>query len=225
MTDYFCGFIINKSERTFSQRRVDYLFSVKMQEKKEKILECALDLFVEKGYVNTPVRDIIEKSGYGTGTFYKHFNNKEDLLKTLLTDFLEQIINSVNNYFKEEDDLYLRFIETKRVMLNVFIQNKKLSEIFSRAPGISDAIDECLNEFDNKFLQFTSRNIQFGIDKGNFRDLPVLPIASSTLAMIKYAVFKWVVSKDINEEEMIDMVISFHQSLVIGLVKNNCCRN
>ena len=201
------------------------MLKVKMQEKKEKILECALDLFVEKGYVNTPVRDIIDMSGYGTGTFYKYFDNKEELLKTLLTDFLEQIIDSVNNYFKEEDDLYLRFIETKRVMLNVFIQNEKLSEIFSRAPGISDSIDECLNEFDNKFLQFTSKNIQFGIDKGIFRDLPVLPIASSTLAMIKYAVFKWVVSKDMTEEEMIDMVISFHQSLAIGLVNDNCCRN
>ena len=201
------------------------MVNVKMQEKKDKILECALDLFVEKGYVNTPVRDIIDMSGYGTGTFYKYFNNKEDLLKTLLTDFLEQIIDSVNNYFKEEDNLYLRFIETKRVMLNVFIENKKLSEIFSRAPGISDAIDECLNEFDNKFLQFTSKNIQFGIDQGIFRDLPVLPMASATLAMIKYAVFKWVVSKDITEEEMIDMVISFHQSLAIGLVNDNCCRN
>jgi AcrR family transcriptional regulator len=209
----------------FSQRRDDYLVNVKMQEKKDKILECALDLFVEKGYVNTPVRDIIDMSGYGTGTFYKYFNNKEDLLKTLLTDFLEQIIDSVNNYFKEEDNLYLRFIETKRVMLNVFIENKKLSEIFSRAPGISDAIDECLNEFDNKFLQFTSKNIQFGIDQGIFRDLPVLPMASATLAMIKYAVFKWVVSKDTTEEEMIDMVISFHQSLAIGLVNDNCCRN
>jgi len=209
----------------FSQRRDDYLVNVKMQEKRDKILECALDLFVEKGYVNTPVRDIIDMSGYGTGTFYKYFNNKEDLLKTLLTDFLEQIIDSVNNYFKEEDNLYLRFIETKRVMLNVFIENNKLSEIFSRAPGISDAIDECLNEFDNKFLQFTSKNIQFGIDQGIFRDLPVLPMASATLAMIKYAVFKWVVSKDITEEEMIDMVISFHQSLAIGLVNDNCCRN
>ena len=201
------------------------MVNVKMQEKRDKILECALDLFVEKGYVNTPVRDIIDMSGYGTGTFYKYFNNKEDLLKTLLTDFLEQIIDSVNNYFKEEDNLYLRFIETKRVMLNVFIENNKLSEIFSRAPGISDAIDECLNEFDNKFLQFTSKNIQFGIDQGIFRDLPVLPMASATLAMIKYAVFKWVVSKDITEEEMIDMVISFHQSLAIGLVNDNCCRN
>lgn len=201
------------------------MLNVKMQEKKEKILECALDLFVEKGYVNTPVRDIIDMSGYGTGTFYKYFNNKEELLKTLLTDFLEQIIDSVNNYFKEEDDLYLRFIETKRVMLNVFIKNEKLSEIFSRAQGISDSIDECLNEFDNKFLHFTSKNIQFGIDKGIFRDLPVIPIVSSTLAMIKYAVFKWIVSKDITEEEMIDMVISFHQSLAIGLVKDKYSSN
>lgn len=203
-----------------------FLKNVKMLEKQQRILDCALDLFIEKGYVNTPVRDIIDRSGYGTGTFYKYFNNKEDLLKTLLEDFIEQIIDSVNKYFEAEDDLYLRFIETKRVILEVFAHNEKLSELFSRVPGISNAIDECLNEFDNKFLQFTSKNIQYGINKGIFRNLPVMPIVSSTLAIIKYAVYKWIVIKDISKEEMIDMVISFHQSLAIGLVNqdnhNNC---
>jgi AcrR family transcriptional regulator len=195
------------------------LLSAKTQEKREKILECATDLFADNGYVHTSVRDIIDCSGFGAGTFYKHFNNKEQVLKILLEEFLEEIINNVYEYFKQETDLYLRFIESKRVMLEVFARNPKMSEIYSRVAGINLSIDQCLKEFDDKFLLFTGKNIQYGIKHGIFKDLPVMPIVSSTLAIIKYAVYKWVVSKEISEEEMIDMVLSFHRSLAIGLVK------
>ena len=85
-----------------------------MQEKQDKILECALDLFAEKGYINTRVRDIIDKSGFGTGTFYKYFDSKEEVLTVLLGDFLDQIIASVTEFFKTEEDLLVRFIESKR---------------------------------------------------------------------------------------------------------------
>lgn len=192
----------------------------RIQEKRQKILECSLLLFVEKGYLNTTVREIIDNSGFGTSTFYKHFSNKEDVLKILLSDFLDQIIVRVNDYFAQEKSLYLRFVETKRIIINVFAQNNQLSEIYSRVAGISDSIDGCLKEFDDKFLAFTTKNIEFGIKKGLFRELEVSPIAHATLGIIKYAVYKWVVLKELTEEEMVEMVMSFHESLAIGLVEN-----
>lgn len=190
----------------------------KMQEKRAKILESALALFAEKGYVNTPVREIIDLSGYGTGTFYKYFMDKEDVLTILLEEFLAQIVTAVNDFFRSEKDLYIRFIESKRVMLQVFADNEKMAEIYSRVHGINENIDRCLQEFDDRFLAFTSRNIEYGIRKGLFRDLPIKPIVSATLAMINFAVNEWIVRNHITKEEMIDMVLSFHHSLAIGLV-------
>lgn len=202
-------------------RIVEPVITSKMMEKREKILESAQVLFAEKGYVNTPVREIIDLSGYGTGTFYKYFNNKEEVLKVLLQDFLDQIISAVREFFNREKDLYVRFIESKRVMLEVFARNRKMAEIYSRVHGISDSIDQCLQEFDDRFLAFTSRNIEYGIKRGLFRDLPVTPVASATLAIIRYAVNQWIVRKTISEPEMIDMVISFHHSLAVGIVKDH----
>lgn len=192
----------------------------KMEEKKRRILECSLALFTEKGYLNTPVREVIDQSGYGTSTFYRYFSNKEDVLKTLLADFLDQIIANVNAYYTTEKSLYVRFIETKRVIMDAFAENQQLSEIYSRVAGISDGIEDCLKDFDRKFLTFTCKNIRYGISQGVFRDLPVEPIAHSILGMIKYTVYKWVVLNEISKEEMIEMVISYHESLAIGLVSN-----
>ncbi|MDD3890568.1 MAG: TetR/AcrR family transcriptional regulator [Syntrophomonadaceae bacterium] len=188
-----------------------------MQEKRNIILECALDLFAEKGYVNTPVRDIIDRSGFGTGTFYKYFNNKENVLTVLLDAFLGQIIASVNEFFAKEKNLYLRFIESKRAILEVFIQNEKMAEIYSRVRGTDGNIGQCIKDFDDRFIFYLAQNNEYGIHSGTFRDVPVLPIACSTLATINYFVYKWIVMKEISAEEMISMVISFHNTLAIGL--------
>ena len=161
------------------------VLEAKMQEKRQRILECALEVFAEKGYVNTPVREIIDRSGFGTGTFYKYFASKEQVLTTLLAAFLEQIIQSVTEYYGFEDDLYTRFIETKRVIMQVFIDNATLSDLYSRVAGISSGIDACLKDFDDRFLAFATRNIEYGIEKGVLRALPPAPIAHSILAMIK----------------------------------------
>jgi len=199
---------------------VSELRAANMQEKQYRILECARDLFAEKGYINTRVRDIIDKAGYGTGTFYRYFDSKENVLTVLLSDFLDQIIAAVTEFFKTEEDLYIRFIESKRSILEVFVQNDKMAEIYSRVRGLGSNVDQCLKDFDDRLIVFMSRNNQYGIDKGVFRDLPVLPIAYSTMAIINYSVYKWIVMKDISADEMISLVLSFHRSLARGLLKS-----
>ncbi|HCF51529.1 MAG TPA: TetR/AcrR family transcriptional regulator [Syntrophomonas sp.] len=191
------------------------------QERRQRLLQCALTLFVEKGYADTPVREIIMKSGYGTGTFYNYFSDKEDILKTLLEEFAEDIISSINSYYSTEKDLYKRFIETKRITMEVFTRNEELSEIYSRAAGVSEAIDQCLQQFEDKLIAFYTRNIEYGIARGSFSSIPVKPVAHAILAVEKYLLYKWIILKAITKEEMIDMVISFHETLAKGLVKEH----
>ncbi|MCR4955853.1 MAG: TetR/AcrR family transcriptional regulator [Lachnospiraceae bacterium] len=50
---------------------------------KERIIECAWELFYEKGYDETTIVDIIEKSNVAKGSFYYHFKGKDTLLNTL----------------------------------------------------------------------------------------------------------------------------------------------
>lgn len=47
---------------------------------KEKIIDAAWELFHQKGYEETTLQDIIDKSGTSRGAFYHHFRAKEDLL-------------------------------------------------------------------------------------------------------------------------------------------------
>ena len=46
---------------------------------KRKVLRAALELFVERGYAETSVRDIGERAGYTNPVIFKYFEGKEEL--------------------------------------------------------------------------------------------------------------------------------------------------
>lgn len=188
--------------------------------KKQTIQQTALKLFVKNGYLNTPVRDIIDGSGHGTSTFYRHFKNKEDVLRSLLEGFLNEILVSIENYYESEKDLQKRFIGTKKVVIEVFVKNKGLSELYVKSAGLGKDIEKCIKEFDDAFIASSIKNISFGIKNGIFRDLQPAPIAHAILGIIKYAVYRWIVLKDMTEDQLLNTVVSFHKSMGIGLFIN-----
>ena len=56
------------------------------EETVQKILDVSLKLFIEKGFEQTTVLDIVENMGGLTrGAFYHHFKTKEDVLNALLS--------------------------------------------------------------------------------------------------------------------------------------------
>ncbi len=58
--------------------------------RRNEILDVAQQLFYTKGYEQTAVRDIISEIGIAKGTFYHHYNSKEELLDALLERMLTQ---------------------------------------------------------------------------------------------------------------------------------------
>ncbi len=62
-----------------------------MTEKKELILHSALKLFAELGYASTSTAKIAKAAGVSEGLIFRHFSNKEGLLKALLDDGKDQI--------------------------------------------------------------------------------------------------------------------------------------
>ena len=67
-----------------------------MTEKKQHILESALKLFSKEGYEATSTRSIAQEAGVSEGLIFRHFQNKEGLLKYLLERGLYQIWRSRN---------------------------------------------------------------------------------------------------------------------------------
>jgi AcrR family transcriptional regulator len=50
---------------------------------RERILDVALDLFIEKGFDKTSLREIAEQLGFTKAALYYHFESKDDILMAL----------------------------------------------------------------------------------------------------------------------------------------------
>jgi AcrR family transcriptional regulator len=62
---------------------------------RDAILEAALQLFAERGYIGTRVEDIAQEAGISRATFYKHFAERDQILEHLFGRLLAGAVEVV----------------------------------------------------------------------------------------------------------------------------------
>lgn len=73
---------------------------------KDKIFKTAQSLFVEKGYYNTSIPDIITEAGVSTGALYHHYPSKEDLAREIHKTAVEQFEQKFDSEVRSKDSTY-----------------------------------------------------------------------------------------------------------------------
>lgn len=70
-----------------------------MENRRQNIINAAKQLFSEKGYAATGLREIAEKAGVSLGNIYNYFKNKEEIFCSLFT--IEQIGASIKDTLEQ----------------------------------------------------------------------------------------------------------------------------
>ena len=65
----------------------------KGERRKQELLNIAYRMFIEKGYENTSVDDIIIEAGIAKGTYYYYFESKEATLEAVIEMMIEKAEN------------------------------------------------------------------------------------------------------------------------------------
>ena len=61
---------------------------------KQKILECAIDLFASKGYTETTIREMAAAVGLKEASLYNHFSSKNAILEYILDEYSQFTITA-----------------------------------------------------------------------------------------------------------------------------------
>ena len=135
------------------------------EDKKKKILEKAIELFGEAGYLKTTVEEITNSLSISKGSFYTYFDSKESLLLGILNYLFEQHCIILDKTAEETKDLdaestlrlYLKTsIEKTMVNKNVtaLIQQVIFNDFFK-----VDEIKRKLPSFKEVDVKFVRENI------------------------------------------------------------------
>lgn len=73
------------------------------EEKREQILNAALEVFAEKGFHKATVSEVAEKAHIGKGTLYLYFPGKEALLVSILDRLIDRLLSSLETLPEDQN--------------------------------------------------------------------------------------------------------------------------
>lgn len=185
------------------------------------ILEAAFLEFSERGYHQTAIADIAKRVGVGHGTFYRHFENKRDILQHVISDTLQKIMalltgenapQAVNN-IEEYREQCQRISER----LRHFAEDNPLTLKLLLLEATS--IDVEMTKFVQSIMQMagvlTANYLQHGVELGFFREnLDCENTGHNIVGMIMNGALRFLANPEDTEslkkygDSIIDLIIS-----------------
>lgn len=106
-------------------------YQMELKEKQKKILDVAVELFKEKGYMGSSVRDLATKLNIKAASLYAHIRSKEEILEWICfgiaQEFFDELQEVKNTNIPPREKLNL-FIEKH---LSVVLKNRDVTHIYS----------------------------------------------------------------------------------------------
>jgi AcrR family transcriptional regulator len=152
----------------------------------QELLEAALQLFVEKGFAATRSEEVAHRAGVSKGTLYLYYPSKEELFKAVVRHNLSNLIAEgqeiVDSFDGSTSDLlrmlmtiwWERFGDTPAAGIHKVI----IAEVRNFPDLAQFYADEVILPADQLF----SSAVQRGVDRGEFRALPVHEVAHALMA-------------------------------------------
>jgi TetR/AcrR family transcriptional regulator len=76
---------------------------------KEKIINSARELFIEKGYAGLKMQELADRANVNKGLLHHYYDNKETLFKTIFMDAFSELIGVLTNILSSEENIELKF--------------------------------------------------------------------------------------------------------------------
>ncbi|WP_164667354.1 TetR family transcriptional regulator [Virgibacillus doumboii] len=99
-----------------------------MDNKKESIIQSAIDVFREKGVEEATVSDIVKGAGIAQGTFYLYFSSKLAVMLSIAEEMTDKILNEIKENVPEEAHIS---IQLEQVIDIVFELTKEYRDVFA----------------------------------------------------------------------------------------------
>ena len=113
---------VKRNERCsiYERRLVVSYLDEKKKDNKLQIIQSAIKMFEKKGVEKTTIRDIMNNTDLGLGTFYSYFKDKEDLKEQIVLSKVVDLVLEAEKKCTQEDHVE-RFISFTDFIIDYYI--------------------------------------------------------------------------------------------------------
>ena len=141
---------------------------------KLRIREEAQNLFREKGYSATSMRDLAQAVGVEAATLYSHIKSKEEILQSICFDIADSFFNAFEKATLTEKDAALKLTAAIEAHLQVIWQNSDAAAVFFHEwRHLSEPYLTDFKLMRRRYEHGFRKIVQEGIDTGLFNPMDV----------------------------------------------------
>src|SRR5690554_2088761 len=139
------------------------------EEKRERIMEAAINEFATHPFHQARVTVIAEEAGIAKGSFYQYFEDKKDLFKYLMELSVEKKLSYINRDVVEGKRKYGFFQLVREVYLSGIRfakDNPRLVPIGIMLASDQELYREIYGEHEDKSTDFFQQLLEYGKEQG-----------------------------------------------------------
>lgn len=167
------------------------------ENKRERILRAAIDVFAQSGYFNAKVSEIARAAGVADGTIYLYFDGKEDLLISVFREHTRNYLQSLERDLVNVKGPEERMRTAIRHHLEALGANRSLAIVWQVELRHSLKFMALLSHQEvSDYLNILRKIVEHGQSAGVFRRAlhPQL-VAKSVFGILDEMVTSWVLSE------------------------------
>ncbi len=161
-------------------------------ETRERIVGAAAEVFAEKGYRQSAVDDIVERSRTSKGSFYHFFPSKEAIFLALLERLGSLLLARVSGEVERASGALDRVDAALAAALSTLQEHRTLARILVvEAPALGHGFDARLFALHRRFAAYIASHLDGAVREGAIPALDTELAAYAWLGAIHEVVLRW----------------------------------
>ncbi len=157
-----------------------------MENKRDRILNAALDRFKQYGFAKTTVDEIARQAQVGKGTIYFYFRNKEEILEEIMDREMTRGFAAIGQAMTEEPSIQGKLRKALAVCFEYFHNNEMISKVMAMDQGlVMSLVTEKNREFQKFSISWIRTLLEQGRNEGVFRDMDYKKVGYILDSMIR----------------------------------------
>ncbi|MHC4171866.1 MAG: TetR/AcrR family transcriptional regulator [Planctomycetota bacterium] len=135
-----------RTEKTRTQKRA--------KRTRKRLKKAALDVFSEKSVDAATVEEITEKADVGKGTLYQHFEDKEEVVITLVDEAVDHLIERIRSYENPPETLEDMLEHLLNAHYDFSVNAKEEFMLLFQGKLLLKLQSEALDELEEPYLRY-----------------------------------------------------------------------